>query len=273
MRPIAPWLLTAAESSWRFSTSSTAASRLGLMRSRPAPRGTAQAARSAGSGFRVRRAIARVSGSWAGRAVTANSSAVLSTLARGSARGVAGPCTTVPLEGRLGGASDPGAFSSPPGALALGVLAAGVFVAGVFVAGAFGAEPFAGALAPGAAAALRAAEALPVGAGAESRTTPTAAAEPPAPRGDGIGTGTSLREPPKHAVPAIASTASSGACQRRLPNGNAKGSPVEDAHRIVPAPERLKCEKTGRAPKGDSGRRDAFSCHPATAADAPGTTV
>ena len=61
--------------------SSTAARRLGLTRIRPASRVTAQAARSAIAGFRVRRAMARVSGSWARRAVTANSSAALSTRA------------------------------------------------------------------------------------------------------------------------------------------------------------------------------------------------
>ena len=59
------------------------------MRIRPASRVTAQAARSASAGFRVRRAIARASGSCASRAVTANSSAVLSTqlLAAGARAG------------------------------------------------------------------------------------------------------------------------------------------------------------------------------------------
>ena len=47
IRPTAPWLLTALESSARFSMMSTAASRLGLTFSRPASRVTAQAARYA----------------------------------------------------------------------------------------------------------------------------------------------------------------------------------------------------------------------------------
>src|SRR6476661_1417171 len=267
IRPIAPWLLTAAESSWRFSTSKTAASRLGLIRSRPASRVTAHAARSASSEFRVRRAMARVSGSCASRAVTANSSAVLSTLTRGAGRAVGllpeaegadGAETTVPLEGAFGG-----------GDLGAGALGAGAVAPGAVVAGALAAGPLAaGALARDPGFALDPADALARAGGAESRTASTAVPEPSARSGDGIGSATSLREPPKHAEPASASTASSGTSERRLPDGNANGSPVEDANRIAPTHHGLKCEKTVRAAKGDSGRRDAFSCHPATAANA-----
>ena len=81
IRPTAPSLLTALESRVRFSMMSTAASRLGLTFSRPASRVSAQAARSATAGFRVRLAMARASGRWAARAVTANSSAMPSTRA------------------------------------------------------------------------------------------------------------------------------------------------------------------------------------------------
>jgi hypothetical protein len=90
------------------------------------------------------------------------------------------------------------------------------------------------------------------------------ASEPERASGDGISSGLPLGGPPKQAGPESVSTASSGASERRLPDGNANGSPVEDAHRIVPVRQWLKCEKTAGAAKGDSRRRDAFSCHPAS---------
>ena len=84
MRPIAPWLLTALESSGRFSIRSTAASRLGLTLSRAppgsGPRQRARPPRSSGCASECarERPVGR-------RAVTANSSAVLSTRTTGFA--------------------------------------------------------------------------------------------------------------------------------------------------------------------------------------------
>src|SRR5215207_5084641 len=124
---MAPWLLTAIESSWRFSISSTAASRLGLTRMRPASRVTAHAARSAMAGFRVRRAIARVSGWCASRAVTANSSAVLSTRAA-KVRGFATGC--------LAAGDFTAAFALTAGWAFVAALA-GAILAGAILAGAF----------------------------------------------------------------------------------------------------------------------------------------
>jgi len=180
------------------------------------------------------------------------------------------------------------------GALAAGAsagraLLAGAFIAGALLPGALAAPPFApaplpvetfaGAFAPdtfaaGAFASARAfCRAEADGFGATSvidagvpalRGNATIASEPEPASGDGISIGLPLPGPPKQAGPESASRASSGAIERRLPDGNANGSPVEDAHRIVPVRQWLKCEKTAGAAKGDSRQRDAFSCHPAS---------
>jgi hypothetical protein len=81
----------------------------------------------------------------------------------------------------------------------------------------------------------------------------------------GIGKGTPPAAPPAQPPVAIASRASHGSSARQRTAGYPKRAPVRDAHRIVPARPRLKCEETGRDRKDDTGRRDAVSCQAASA--------